>query len=1413
MKLPHHQVKKADRSQTVKRARRALGVLLWAATIWPAHTASAQPCTAAPRLLAQAVQCVLGQPCVLSLQIEGQSLGGVQGVLNSSRDLRCVDNTSEDSGSCTGLGLCVIGTDCAFGGASITALGSQASFKVICEELGAHTLSFTGVGFANLADLSQITPGCGVGATLTCVAAPGVCGNGTINTGEQCDGANLGGATCTSQGFGGGGTLACDGSCQYDTSDCTASLCGNATINTGEQCDGANLGGATCVSQGFSGGGTLACNTSCQFNTSGCTASLCGNATINTGEQCDGANLGGATCVSRGFAGGGTLACSTSCQFNTSGCTGSLCGNATINTGEQCDGANLGGATCVSRGFAGGGTLACNPSCQFNTVACLAATATCGDGVVNRREECDDGNTVDEDFCSNQCEITTCQLTPCPAGKQCNSTTGRCEVVACNDGPRLIGPMPGVDKCRIDSFCEIPIVVEGSAEGVAAATATVAPEAGITCGTSCSQGGTGQSSNCTLGADCTFQVTAVGPPIGDEEVKEIVRLAVSCSQAGTFGINFSNVQLGTLAGQPIAGGCASPGEVLCGECLTNVDCNDGNACTTDSCTATLECESVANNASCDDGNACTTNDACSDGQCEGGPQLVCNDGNVCTTDDCNAATGCTTTPNAAACNDRNACTTNDTCSDGQCLGGAPLDCNDGKVCTMDSCNPASGCTTTPNAAACNDGNACTTNDTCSGGSCVGGPALNCADSNVCTDDSCNTATGCVHPNNTASCNDGDACTTNDTCSGGSCVSGAALKCTDNNVCTNDSCDSASGCVHTDNAATCDDGNACTTTDVCSSGTCVGTGGPSCDDGKVCTTDTCSPGTGCVHNDNTANCDDGNACTTNDTCGGGSCVGGAALSCTDGNVCTNDSCDPASGCVHPNNTASCDDGDACTTSDACSGGTCVGGPALSCADGNGCTDDSCDPAKGCTHTNKTSSCDDGNPCTLNDICTQGICVGNLRQCPVGEVCSAATGQCGGGDVSTGQLVCISAADEPTAVFFGNMRAGADFTGGADADPDRDSLGPRLVFPNTAVQAYEGGSGDKIKYTVELPLTGDWYAWGRFYYPGSGMNDANSFFFQLDGGREQVFGNNRDLFQAFHWDGDGILEYGPPTGLLLGELSAGPHMIVISKREVHPVPSQPRLDAICLRRNDATPPQDGQAQASIGIKDCAVDADCDDGNACTTNACLDGVCVEEPVECIDSICDPIAGCPGPTLVCVGAAADSTAAFRKKMTKGGEFAAGADSDLERDSLNADLVFADSATNAFMGGSGDEVAYTVSLPMTGRWYLWGRFYYPGSQLNDANSFFAQIDGGDLRILGNNKDFFQAWHWGGDGRLPEGEHGVPTALDLGILPAGQHEILVKKREVRPEGKQPRLDVFCVRKDDQRPPADEEACDAGGCTP
>ena len=327
--------------------------------------------------------------------------------------------------------------------------------------------------------------------------------------------------------------------------------------------------------------------------------------------------------------------------------------------------------------------------------------------------------------------------------------------------------------------------------------------------------------------------------------------------------------------------------------------------------------------------------------------VSCNDGNACTTDTCDPLTGCLHANNTLPCNDGSACTTGDVCQGGTC-GGTTVGCNDGNPCTDDGCNPASGCTHTPNTAACNDGSACTTGDVCQAGTCVG-TALGCGDGNPCTDDGCNPASGCTHTPNTAACNDGSACTTGDVCQAGTCT-GTAVGCDDGNPCTTDGCTPATGCTHTPNTAPCDDGSSCTTGDACQAGACTGTA-VGCDDGNPCTTDGCDPATGCTHTPNAAPCDDGNACTTGDVCQAGACAAGSLLSCDDGNACTEEICDASVGCLYAFTNTPCGDGNTCTTGDVCQGGTCVGG-----SPGAGCL--SCDavatiPATGGTFAGTTS----------------------------------------------------------------------------------------------------------------------------------------------------------------------------------------------------------------------------------------------------------------------------------------------------------------------------------------------------------------------------------------------------------------------------------------------------------------------------
>ncbi len=456
-------------------------------------------------------------------------------------------------------------------------------------------------------------------------------------------------------------------------------------------------------------------------------------------------------------------------------------------------------------------------------------------------------------------------------------------------------------------------------------------------------------------------------------------------------------------------------------------CDDGNACTKDTCGGEIGCGHLPlTDVECMDGDSCTVGDHCEAGVCVGSP-VVCDDQNPCTTDSCDGFGGCSFVDNTAACDDGNACTVADTCAGGECVG-TPVNCDcqadadcaafeDGDLCNgtllcnqekwpyqcqvdpetvivcpepegIDAiclaavCEPESGaCSFAPahEGYACADGSKCTIGDTCQAGVCTAGAELNCKDDNPCTDDSCDVAVGCVYTPNGAPCQDGNACTVGDTCADSLCQPGTGvLSCDDGNVCTDDSCDPAVGCVHAANAAPCDDGNACTTVDQCVNKACKGTEPLDCDDGNVCTNDSCNPALGCVPVPNVAPCDDDDACTVGDICADAVCQPGAPLNCDDDNVCTDDWCDPAEGCFHVANEAACDDNNTCTPKDLCVAGKCVGTGTLKCDDGNVCTKDVCLPKNGCTSEPVDGLCSDGNACTVGDYCEEGSCVsGELR----------------------------------------------------------------------------------------------------------------------------------------------------------------------------------------------------------------------------------------------------------------------------------------------------------------------------------------------------------------------------------------------------------------------------------------------------
>jgi hypothetical protein len=126
-------------------------------------------------------------------------------------------------------------------------------------------------------------------------------------------------------------------------------------------------------------------------------------------------------------------------------------------------------------------------------------------------------------------------------------------------------------------------------------------------------------------------------------------------------------------------------------------CDDGIACTTDTCTAPTGCISTPDVKTCDDNDPCTTD--------------------TCTAQGCQHATAAANT----ACDDANSCTVGEFCTAGKC-GNGQAKCADGNACTNDVCTGGT-CTFPANTVACDDGDPCTGPDLCAGGACKGGAAL------------------------------------------------------------------------------------------------------------------------------------------------------------------------------------------------------------------------------------------------------------------------------------------------------------------------------------------------------------------------------------------------------------------------------------------------------------------------------------------------------------------------------------------------------------------------------------------------------------------------------------------------------------------------------------------------------------------
>ena len=383
---------------------------------------------------------------------------------------------------------------------------------------------------------------------------------------------------------------------------------------------------------------------------------------------------------------------------------------------------------------------------------------------------------------------------------------------------------------------------------------------------------------------------------------------------------------------------------------------------------------------------------------------LCDDGNGCTEDDRCGLGICKGAPieDGTECEDGTLCTVGDQCLAGQCLGEITSCASLDGPCAVGACDPATGTCEAQSANggdSCDDGSLCTVEDHCDAGGCVGA-AVDCSDPSMpCSAGFCNPTSGeCeyVPAPSGDDCDDANPCTVDDRCEDDQCV-GDPLDCSGlTTPCQNGVCDAQSGLCTVEpfpSGTVCDDGNPCTDGETCHLGNCGG--GVQVPDGNLC--------------------DDGDKCTVGETCLAGECITSpkdcseiSNSACIEG-VCNPETgeCegvpveDPACSCWESPDGDSCDDGLACTVDDTCSDQLCVGA-ILDCSQfGDTCNDGVCNPSSGkCTKSpdNDGGECDDDLDCTDTDVCLAGVCAGAIVDCShldgpcsIG-VCAEESGEC-------------------------------------------------------------------------------------------------------------------------------------------------------------------------------------------------------------------------------------------------------------------------------------------------------------------------------------------------------------------------------------------------------------------------------------
>ncbi len=622
----------------------------------------------------------------------------------------------------------------------------------------------------------------------------------------------------------------------------------------------------------------------------------------------------------------------------------------------------------------------------------------CSDGVPCTVDTCDEANstcvsTPNDALCDNTlfCDgIETCTLAGCVAGTPIACGDGiTCTIDTCNEGTDSCSNSPTDSFCNDFQFCTGTESCNPSDPGAD-------PTSGCLAGTpvACNDGIACTQDTCNDFIDtceffpndllCDNGIFCDGIEACDVNTGCVIISLLDCDDGIACTVDtcdeINQVCINTPSDALCDNGMFCDGAETCDALLdcqagAVVNCDDGVGCTDDSCDEVGDaCVNAANDGLCDNSLFCDGAETCDPLlDCQLGITVNCDDGVLCTVDSCDEVNDvCSNLTDDVFCDNGIFCDGAEVCDSVlDCQFVPAVDCNDNVGCTVDSCDEVNDtCVNTIADALCDDGLFCTGVETCD-------PVLDClAGGNPCPGLACDEPSGlCVPCTVDPECDDGQFCNGLETCVAGACIAGVPVVCDDGIGCTLDSCDEfADVCVNATNDTLCDNGLFCDGVEICDVLLdCQPGPAVNCDDGVGCTTvDVCDEVNDvCVNTPSDAFCDNGQFCDGVETCDSIlDCLAGVVVSCDDGVPCTDDSCDEIGNiCVNAPNDGLCDNGQFCDGVETCDAVLdCQAGTPVNCSDGVSCTSDLCNETiDACTNMAADVLCNDGQFCNGVETC--------------------------------------------------------------------------------------------------------------------------------------------------------------------------------------------------------------------------------------------------------------------------------------------------------------------------------------------------------------------------------------------------------------------------------------------------------------